>query len=117
VNAGLLIGEWNGAGVKGWLIEAEAGQGGGAISFGRGYASDMQTQAMKLTVLRTWGNPTDGVVPGNTYIGFQQSFSFLIKISVGYMYRIAGPGPGNGLYTFGGGIEVGDLWERGRHAR
>lgn len=113
VSAGLVFGKYNenSGAVHGTLVEADVGQGGAAISVGRGSAGEFSS-SINLTVLHTFGRPW-GTIPGDTYVGLHQKSTFFsINILFGMLYRVNNSEGTRWLTMFGAGVLVGDLWER-----
>ncbi len=98
----------------GFLLDAEAGSGGGKLSLGVGANARVQDEdfrgtvgaGLKLSVARTWGNPV-GTDPGLTYLGPELDlFVLRVGVSVGVLFRVAGDGGGTTLFTWGLGLRL-----------
>ncbi len=110
---GLLLGDARGDGFdlgrRLWLVQVQPGLGGGRISLGFApFAAGSSGLlfagvAVKAALLRTWGDPA-GVPSGRTYAGATLDAAWVVKGSLGVMWRLGGPGPRDTLVTFGVGI-------------
>ena len=98
----------------GFLLDAEAGSGGGKLSLGVGANARVQDEdfrgtvgaGLKLSVARTWGNPV-GTDPGLTYVGPELDlFVLRVGVNVGVLFRVAGDGGGTTLLTWGLGLRL-----------
>jgi hypothetical protein len=70
----------------------------------RGYAKGLLPYAgggVKLSVLRTWGNPL-WAEPRATYVGVEADASFFIKLSIGLMRRVGGNRESHDVLVTGG---------------
>ena len=75
----------------GWLVEANAGLGGGRLAFGRaGYLEYLGLDA-RVFVSRTWNSPL-GASNDSTYIGAEGGLALgYIRVALGVGQRISGP--------------------------
>ncbi len=72
-----------------WILQAEAGEGGGKLQFGYG-AWYMAGGTIKASVLQTWGDPME-VGPEQTYLGAELQLNlFMINGAVGLYTRVHG---------------------------
>jgi hypothetical protein len=106
---GVIIGEYGGCvGLgSGVLIQGEAGRAGGRLGVGvattQASLFPFEGLALKGSLIRTWGRPLSAR-PGTSYLGVEADVAvFYVKASVGYSWRIAGPGRA-GLVTWGFGL-------------
>ena len=97
---------------NGFLIQADAGTGGGKLSLGVGAYAKVHEESFKgtagvafrLAVAHTWGDPI-GTEPGLTYVGPELDLSILrISLTLGMLFRVSGGvGPG-ALFSWGVGF-------------
>ena len=111
---GLLFGRISGEQLqvasRAGLVELRPGIGGGALhvgfaplvlktrTFGFGGA------ALKGTLLRTWGTPGASLEPRATYAGGELHLAWIVKGSVGVLWRVSGPGEKTHVVTWGVGL-------------
>lgn len=97
---------------KGFLLQAEAGTGGGKLSLGVGVFANVHEESFKgtagaafrLAVARTWGDPI-GTDPGLTYLGPELDLSILhLNVTLGTLFRVAGRTGGKVLFSWGIGF-------------
>ena len=97
---------------QGFLIQADAGSGGGKLSLGLGAWARIRDEgfrgtagvALRLAVARTWGNPI-GTDPGLTYLGPELDLSVLrINLTLGVLFRVSGDRGGSALFSWGLGF-------------
>jgi hypothetical protein len=97
---------------QGFLLQAEAGTGGGKLSLGVGAYAKVQEESFKgtagvafrLAVARTWGDPL-GTDPGLTYLGPELDLQVLrINLTLGVLFRVAGDTGGKTLFSWGLGF-------------
>jgi hypothetical protein len=97
---------------KGFLIQADAGTGGGKLSIGVGAYARIHEESFKgaagaafrLAVARTWGDPI-GTKPGLTYLGPELDLSvYRVNLTLGVLFRIAGEGGSTALFSWGVGF-------------
>jgi hypothetical protein len=98
----------------GFLLDAEAGSGGGRLSLGVGGSAKVISDdfrgtvgaGLKLSVVRTWGSPL-GTDPGLTYLGPELDLYVLrAGLGVGVLWRVAGEGGATALFTWGIGVRL-----------
>jgi hypothetical protein len=98
----------------GFLLDAEAGSGGGKLSLGIGANAKIQDEdfqgtvgaGLKLSLTRTWGSPI-GTDPGLTYLGPELDLYVLrLGVNLGVLWRIAGDGGSSALFSWGLGIRL-----------
>jgi hypothetical protein len=98
----------------GFLLDVEAGSGGGKLSLGIGGAAKVQDEdfrgtvgaGLKVSLARTWGNPR-GTVPGMTYVGPELDLYVLrAGVSLGVLWRVAGDGGRTTLLSWGVGLRL-----------
>lgn len=98
----------------GFLLDAEAGTGGGKLSLGVGANAKVQSEdfrgtvgaGLKLSVAQTWGNPI-GTDPGLTYLGPELDLYVLrVGVNVGVLFRVAGDGGSSTLFSWGLGLRL-----------
>jgi hypothetical protein len=96
----------------GFLIQADAGTGGGKLSFGIGAYANVHDDsfkgsagvALRLAVAHTWGNPI-GTEPGLTYVGPELDLSIIrINVTLGTLFRVSGEGGAGVLFSWGLGF-------------
>jgi hypothetical protein len=86
-----------------WILQAEAGGGGGKLQFGVGEWY-MVGGTAKLSLLRTWGDP-GRVDTGQTYAGVEcQGNFFLVNAAVGIYTGVDADARGSALLTWSAGI-------------
>jgi hypothetical protein len=97
---------------QGFLIQADAGSGGGKLSLGVGARAHVDEQsfrgtagvALRLALAHTWGNPI-GTEPGLTYLGPELDLSVIrINQTLGVLWRVAGDGGAGALFSWGLGF-------------
>ncbi|HEY7923878.1 MAG TPA: hypothetical protein VII62_11900 [Vicinamibacteria bacterium] len=97
---------------QGFLLQADAGSGGGKLSLGVGVRAHVQDEgfrgtagvALRLAVARTWGNPI-GTDPGLTYVGPELDLSVIrIGLTLGVLFRVSGDHGSNALFSWGLGF-------------
>ena len=99
---------------RGFLLQAEAGSGGGKLSLGIGGHARVDTEDfrgafgldLKASVAHTWGSPV-GTEPGPTYVG--PELDLTIKHfggSVGVLWRVAGGGGASAVFSWGLGLRL-----------
>lgn len=97
---GLLVGRISGDNLqiakRALLFEARPGKDGGALHVGfapaafatRGFA--FGGAALKATLLRTWGTPASTLAPRQTYAGAELHVAWIVKGSIGMLWRVSG---------------------------
>ena len=97
---------------QGFLLQADAGSGGGKLSLGVGVRARVDDEgfrgtagvALRLALARTWGNPI-GTDPGLTYLGPELDLSVLrIGLTLGVLFRVAGDHGSSALFSWGLGF-------------
>jgi hypothetical protein len=97
---------------QGFLLQADAGSGGGKLSVGLGVRAHVEDEgfrgtagvALRLAVARTWGNPV-GTDPGLTYVGPELDLSVIrIGLTLGVLFRVSGDHGSNALFSWGLGF-------------
>jgi hypothetical protein len=97
---------------QGFLVQADAGSGGGKLSLGLGARARVDDEgfhgtagvALRLALARTWGNPI-GTEPGLTYLGPELDLSVIrINLTLGVLWRVAGDGGAGALFSWGLGF-------------
>ena len=97
---------------NGFLVQADAGTGGGKLSIGVGAHANVDEESFKgtagvafrLALARTWGNPI-GTQPGLTYLGPELDLSILrINVTLGMLFRVSGAGGAGALFSWGLGF-------------
>ncbi len=85
------------------MLQAEAGRGGGKLQIGCG-AWHFTGWALKLSLLRTWGE-TMAIDPGQTYLGAECQLNILLlNGTIGLYTEIKGDGENRTLVTWSIGI-------------
>jgi hypothetical protein len=89
---GIIVGGSAGrGGMQAWVGKAVIGMGGGDL---------------RAVVVRTWDNPR-GASANSTYVGGEVGWGLLVRFSVGFAKRIAGPRTDDGkIITWGVGLEI-----------
>ena len=97
---------------KGFLLQADAGSGGGKLSLGVGARAKIEDEgfrgtagvALRLAVARTWGNPI-GTDPNLTYVGPELDLSVIrIGLTMGVLFRVSGDHGSSALFSWGLGF-------------
>ena len=97
---------------QGFLVQADAGSGGGKLSLGVGGWARIREEdfrgtagaALRLAVARTWGNPI-GTEPDLTYLGPELDLSVLrINLTLGVLFRASGDRGAGVLFSWGLGF-------------
>jgi hypothetical protein len=97
---------------KGFLVQADAGTGGGKLSLGVGAYANVQEESFKgtagvafrLALAHTWGDPI-GTEPGLTYLGPEMDLSILhVNLTLGVLFRVSGDGGAAALFSWGLGF-------------
>ena len=98
----------------GFLLDAEAGSGGGKLSLGVGANAKVQSEdfrgtvgaGLKLSLAQTWGSPL-GTDPGLTYLGPELDLYVLrVGVNLGVLWRVAGDGGASALFSWGIGFRL-----------
>ena len=96
----------------GFLIQADAGSGGGKLSLGVGARARVEEEDFNGTVgvglraafVRTWGNPI-GTEPGLSYLGPEFDLAILrVNVTLGVLWRVSGSGGKSALFSWGVGF-------------
>ena len=96
----------------GFLVQADAGTGGGKLSLGVGAHAQVHDDsfkgtagvALRLAVARTWGDPI-GTAPGLTYVGPELDLSiFHVSLTLGTLFRVSGDAGHAVLFSWGLGF-------------
>jgi hypothetical protein len=97
---------------RGFLLQADAGSGGGKLSLGIGARARVEEEGFRGTVgvglraslARTWGSPI-GTEPGLTYLGPELDLSVLrLNLSLGVLWRVSGTSGATALFSWGIGV-------------
>jgi hypothetical protein len=97
---------------QGFLLQADAGSGGGKLSLGLGARARVDDEgfhgtagvALRLALARTWGHPV-GTDSGLTYLGPELDLSVIrINLTLGVLWRVAGDGGAGALFSWGLGF-------------
>jgi hypothetical protein len=97
---------------NGFLVQADAGTGGGKLSLGVGAYAKVDEESFKgtagvafrLALAHTWGNPI-GTEPGLTYLGPEMDLSILhLNLTLGVLFRVSGSGGAAALFSWGLGF-------------
>jgi hypothetical protein len=111
---GLLLGRVSGEGLqfatRAALVELGPGLGGGALHVGFAPAA-LKTRAfafggvaVKGTLLRTWGTPGASLPARASYAGAELHVAWIVKGSIGMLWRVAGRGDKTRVLTWGVGL-------------
>jgi hypothetical protein len=97
---------------QGFLLQVDAGSGGGKLSLGLGARAHVDDEgfrgtaavALRMAFARTWGNPV-GTNPGLSYLGPELDVSVLrIGLTLGVLFRVSGDNGPNALFSWGLGF-------------
>jgi len=97
---------------QGFLLQADAGSGGGKLSLGLGAWAKIDEEsfrgtagvALRLALARTWGNPI-GTDPGLSYLGPELDLSVIrVNLTLGVLFRVAGDRGSSALFSWGLGF-------------
>jgi hypothetical protein len=97
---------------QGFLLQADAGSGGGKLSLGLGAWAKVDEEsfrgtagvALRLALARTWGNPV-GTEPGLSYLGPELDLSVVrVNLTLGVLFRVAGDRGSGALFSWGLGF-------------
>ena len=92
------------------IFRVEPGFGGGKLTVGRRigniHSSPFWLVGLSGSIMQTWGNPLQGVEPGQTYAGIELSgCSFWITVNGGVYRHIIGEDVNNDwIYCLGAGV-------------
>ena len=96
----------------GFLLQADAGSGGGKLSLGLGARAKVEEEDFNGTVgvglraafVRTWGHPI-GTEPGLSYLGPELDLAILkVNVTLGVLWRVSGSGGKSVLFSWGLGV-------------
>jgi hypothetical protein len=97
---------------QGFLLQADAGSGGGKLSLGVGARAHVDEEsfkgtagfALRVAFARTWGNPI-GTDPGLNYLGPELDLSVIrIGLTLGVLFRVSGDHGPNAVFSWGIGF-------------
>ncbi len=97
---------------KGFLLQLDAGSGGGKLSLGLGARARIDDDdfhgtagvAFRVALARTWGSPI-GTEPGLTYLGPELDLSIIrINLTLGVLFRVEGDAGAGTLFSWGLGF-------------
>jgi len=97
---------------QGFLLQLDAGTGGGKVSLGLGARAHVEEEdfrgtagfALRAALVRTWGSPI-GTEPGVTYLGPELDLSVLrVDLTLGVLWRIGGDRGSSALFSWGVGF-------------
>jgi hypothetical protein len=97
---------------QGFLLQADAGSGGGQLSLGVGARAHVDEEgfrgtvgvALRASLARTWGSPV-GTEPGLTYLGPELDLSIVrFDVTVGVLWRVSGQAGAGTLFGWGVGF-------------
>jgi len=97
---------------QGFLLQADAGSGGGKLSLGVGARAHVDEEsfkgtagfALRVAFARTWGNPV-GTDPGLNYLGPELDLSVIrIGLTLGVLFRVSGDHGPNAVFSWGLGF-------------
>jgi hypothetical protein len=98
----------------GFLLQADAGSGGGKLSLGLGARARVESEDfhgavgadIRLSVARTWGSPI-GTEPDLTYLGPEIGLSIVhVGVNLGVLWRVSGHGGSTALFSWGLGARL-----------
>ena len=98
----------------GFLLQADAGTGGGKLSLGLGARARVESEDfrgavgldVRLSVARTWGSPI-GTEPDLTYVGPELGFSIVhVGVNLGVLWRVSGHGGSTAVFSWGLGARL-----------
>ena len=99
----------------GFLLDAEAGSGGGKLSLGIGANAKVQSEdfrgtvgaGLKLSARADRGAHRIGTDPGLTYLGPELDLYVLrVGVNLGVLWRVAGDGGASALFSWGIGFRL-----------
>jgi hypothetical protein len=97
---------------QGFLVQADAGTGGGKLSLGVGARARVDEEdfhgtvgvGLRAALVRTWGSPV-GTEPGLTYLGPELDLSVIrIGVTLGVLWRVSGNAGSSALFSWGVGL-------------
>ncbi len=98
----------------GFLVQADAGSGGGKVSLGLGGRTRIDSDDFhgvvgadfKLSLARTWGSPV-GTDPHLTYLGPELDVSIVhVGVNLGVLWRVSGRGGSLAVFSWGLGVRL-----------
>jgi hypothetical protein len=98
----------------GFLVEADAGSGGGKLSLGLGGRARVDNEDfrgavgvdLKASLARTWGSPV-GTEPDLTYLGPELDLEVKhVGASLGVLWRVSGHGGSSAVFSWGLGLRL-----------
>lgn len=97
---------------QGFLVQADAGSGGGKLSLGVGARAHVEDEgfrgtvgvALRASLVRTWGSPV-GTEPDLTYLGPELDLSVVrVNLTLGVLWRLSGNAGPSALFSWGLGF-------------
>jgi hypothetical protein len=97
---------------QGFLLQADAGSGGGKLSLGVGARARVEEEdfrgtvglGLKASLVRTWGSPI-GTEPGLSYLGPELDLSIVrVNLTLGVLWRVSGHSGSSALFSWGVGF-------------
>jgi hypothetical protein len=97
---------------QGFLLQADAGSGGGKLSLGVGARAKVDEEgfhgtvgaSLRVALARTWGSPI-GTEPGLTYLGPELDLSVVrVNLTLGVLWRVSGHAGASALFSWGLGF-------------
>jgi hypothetical protein len=97
---------------QGFLIQADAGSGGGKLSLGIGARARVDDEdfhgtvgaSLRASLVRTWGSPI-GTEPNLTYLGPELDLSILrFNLTLGVLWRVSGQAGASAIFAWGIGF-------------
>jgi hypothetical protein len=97
---------------QGFLVQADAGSGGGKLSLGIGARARVDEEdfhgtvgvGLRAALVRTWGSPI-GTEPGLTYLGPELDLSVLrFNLTLGVLWRLSGHTGASAVFGWGIGF-------------
>ena len=96
-------------GGSGVIVGGNVGRGGMQAWLGKALIGNVGGGDVRAVVFRTWENPRDASA-NSTYVGGEVGWGLLVRLSVGFAKRIAGPATDHDrIITWGVGIEI-PIW-------
>jgi len=96
----------------GFLVQADAGSGGGKLSLGLGARARIDEEdfrgtvgvALRAAFVRTWGHPI-GTDPGLSHLGPELDLAIMrVNVTLGVLWRVSGSGGRSALFSWGVGV-------------
>jgi hypothetical protein len=97
---------------QGFLVQADAGSGGGKLSLGIGARARVDDEdfhgtvgaSLRASLVRTWGSPI-GTEPDLTYLGPELDLSILrFNLTLGVLWRLSGQTGASAVFGWGIGF-------------